>query len=215
MRYTKIPVDTFDKLQINAAIVTTEFDPATGIAGAPVMATTGGLTFASNPTYTDFGDDIDNCPKNTMELKRVESYDPSLSGTAVVMDSTLGKLFAGAADVSTVRGAPQPTTLVRPRYTLNTQDDFRNLYIIGDYSADNGETTGGGLVLHLKNAFNTAGYQWTTSDRGKGNFAFDFHGHTSIAAQDVVPFDLYIIEPASSVNPNMQTTDDEDDTGGY
>lgn len=194
-RFTKIPTDTFEKLQINAGFFTDSVNFETGVIGAPIMATTGGVSFASNPTYSDFGEDVDNCPKNTKEMKRIESYDPSLSGTAVTLDDTLAQMFVGAADVSGVRNAAQPTKLVRPRMSLDATNDFRDLYLVGDYSDNNGESTGGGIVIHLKNSFNTAGYQWTTSDRGKGQFAFEFHGHTSVAAQQEVPYDLYIMEP--------------------
>lgn len=65
MKYTKIPEDTFKQLQINAAILLSEFTPATGTfeASSQIGATTGGISFTATPTYTDFGDDIDNCPK--------------------------------------------------------------------------------------------------------------------------------------------------------
>ena len=66
MKFTKIPSDTFQKLQINAGILTTDFTPATGTIGeaGQIGATTGGVSFAATPTYSDYGEDIDNCPKN-------------------------------------------------------------------------------------------------------------------------------------------------------
>jgi hypothetical protein len=67
-KYTKIPTDTFQKLVINAGIICKNFDPATGEASNQIGATTGGLSIAVVPEYSDFGEDIDNCPKNMMEL---------------------------------------------------------------------------------------------------------------------------------------------------
>lgn len=66
MKFTKIPSDAFQKLQINAGILTTDFAPATGTIGeaGQIGATTGGVNFTATPTYSDFGEDIDNCPKN-------------------------------------------------------------------------------------------------------------------------------------------------------
>lgn len=66
MKFTKIPSDTFQKLQINAGILTTDFTPATGTVGesGQIGATSGGINFTATPTFSDFGDDIDNCPKN-------------------------------------------------------------------------------------------------------------------------------------------------------
>ena len=75
MKFTKIPVDTFQKLQVNAGVLTTDFTPATGTIGeaGQIGATTGGVNFTATPTYSDFGEDIDNCPKNVQyscQLKR-------------------------------------------------------------------------------------------------------------------------------------------------
>ena len=65
-KFTKIPADTFKQLQINAGVILSNFTPATG-AFEPedqLGATTGGVTFSATPAYTDFGEDVDNCPKN-------------------------------------------------------------------------------------------------------------------------------------------------------
>ena len=76
MKVTKIPSDAFQKLQINAGILTTDFTPATGTIGesGQIGATTGGISFTATPTYKDYGEDIDNCPKNVQysyQLKRI------------------------------------------------------------------------------------------------------------------------------------------------
>ena len=67
-KFTKIPADTFKQLQINAGVILSGFTPATGAFEAEdqIGATTGGITFAATPTYSDYGEDVDNCPKNTM-----------------------------------------------------------------------------------------------------------------------------------------------------
>lgn len=53
MKFTKIPADTFQKLQINAGILTTDFTPATGTIGeaGQIGATTGGISYSATPTY--------------------------------------------------------------------------------------------------------------------------------------------------------------------
>ena len=53
MQYTRIPEDTFEKLQLNAGILVDDFTPASGTIGNLMGATTGGITFAVNPTYQD------------------------------------------------------------------------------------------------------------------------------------------------------------------
>ena len=66
MKFTQIPQDTFKELVLNAGLLLSAFTPATAEVAddAIIGATTGGLTFAATPTFSDFGDDIDNCPKN-------------------------------------------------------------------------------------------------------------------------------------------------------
>lgn len=188
MKFTKIPSDAFQKLQINAGILTTDFTPATGTIGAAgqIGATTGGVNFAATPTYKDYGDGIDNCPKNTKELKDVDSWEAKVSGTFVNADTTIAKSLCGAADI----GATD-TTKITPRNGLK-DSDFDDLWIVGDYSDMNGETNGGFIAIHLLNALSTGGFQMKTADRAKGQFAFEYTAHYSISAQDIVPFEIYI-----------------------
>ena len=101
MKFTKIPVDTFQKLQINAGVLTTDFTPATGTIGeaGQIGATTGGVNFSATPEYSDYGEDIDNCPKNTKELKKLDSWEAKASGTFVSADTAVAKSLCGAADI--------------------------------------------------------------------------------------------------------------------
>ena len=188
MKFTKIPSDTFQKLQINAGILTTDFTPATGTIGeaGQIGATTGGVNFTATPTYSDFGEDIDNCPKNMKELKKLDSWEAKMSGTFVNADTAIAKRLCGAADI----GTPD-TTKVTPRNDLKDAD-FADLWLVGDYSDKNGETNGGFIAIKLLNALSTGGFQLKTADKAKGQFAFEFTGHYSMSAQDTVPFEIYI-----------------------
>lgn len=64
MKFTRIPENTFKQLQLNAGILTTNFTPASGeVQEAELLgATTGGVSFTATPEYSDWGEDIDNCP---------------------------------------------------------------------------------------------------------------------------------------------------------
>lgn len=188
MKFTKIPSDAFQKLQVNAGILTTDFTPATGTIGeaGQIGATTGGVNFTATPTYTDFGDDIDNCPKNMKELKRLESWEVKMSGTFVNASTAIAKSLCGAADIDTT-----DTTKITPRNDLKDAD-FDDIWLVGDYSDKNGETNGGFIAIKLLNALSTGGFQLKTADKSKGQFAFEFTGHYSMSAQDTVPFEIYI-----------------------
>ena len=188
MKFTKIPSDAFQKLQINAGILTTDFTPATGTIGeaGQIGATPGGVNFTATPTYSDFGADIDNCPKNMKELKKLDSWEAKMTGTFVNADTAIAKRLCGAADIGTT-----DTTKVTPRNDLKDAD-FDDIWLVGDYSDKNGETTGGFIAIKLLNALSTGGFQLKTADKAKGQFAFEFTGHYSMSAQDTVPFEIYI-----------------------
>ena len=102
MKFTQIPADTFEQLQLNAGVIASAFTPESGTLTASniIGATSGGVSFTSTPTYKDFGEDIDNCPKNTKELKKIDGYDVKLSGTLVTVTSDVAKRLVGAAGVS-------------------------------------------------------------------------------------------------------------------
>lgn len=191
MKFTKLPPDTFQKLVLNAGILVDAFTPATGVIGNLMGATTGGITFNSNPTYTDFGEDVDNCPNNTMELKRIDQFDPAMSGTFLTLTAAVVKDLIGAADI-----AVSDATHVIPRDHL-IEDDFKEVWWIGDYSdinndGDTGSSRSAGfLAIHLMNSLNTGGFQITSSKNAKGQMAFDFHGHYSLENIEEVPFEVY------------------------
>lgn len=188
MKFTKIPSDAFQKLQINAGILTTDFTPATGTIGeaGQIGATTGGVNFTATPTFTDFGEDIDNCPKNMKELKRQDMVEAKMSGTFVNADTKTAKMLCGAADIDT-----SDTTKVVPRTDLK-DSDFTDLWLVGDYSDKNGAKNGGFIAIHMLDALSTGGFQLKTADKAKGQFAFEFTAHYSIAEQDKVPYEIYI-----------------------
>lgn len=188
MKFTKIPSDAFQKLQINAGILTTDFTPSTGEIGAAgqIGATTGGLTFTATPTFSDFGEDIDNCPKNMKEFKRQDMVEAKMSGTFVNADTKTAKMLCGSADIDT-----SDTTKVVPRTDLK-DSDFTDLWLVGDYSDKNGAKNGGFIAIHMLNALSTGGFQLKTADKAKGQFAFEFTAHYSLAEQDKVPYEIYI-----------------------
>ena len=193
MKYTQIPADTFKNLQMNAGILVNNFNPLTGEIQDLVGATSGGVSFNANPSYTDFGEDIDNCPKNTMELKKLESWETvSMSGTFVSVTKDLAKMLVAVGDIDS-----QDSIHIIPRNDIELTD-FTDIWWVGDYSDVNTGENAGFLAIHLFNALSTGGFQIQSSDKAKGQFAFEFTGHYSINAQDTVPFEIYIKESASA-----------------
>lgn len=191
-KFTQIPTDTFKKLQLGAGILTTAFDPATGALTASniIGATSGGVSFEATPSFTDFGEDIDNCPKNTKELKKLDSWEAKMSGSFVTMDTTVATSVIGTAAV-----ASNDSTKVVPRNSVEAKD-FKNIWWVGDYSDINedGSSTGkaGFIAIKLINALSTGGFKIQSGDKAKGTFEFEYTGHYSSENIDTVPFELYI-----------------------
>ena len=188
MKYTQIPANTFKELQLNAGILTSNFAPTTGTVESNSMlgATSGGVSFAATPTYTDQGDGIDNCPKNMMELKKLESWEVKMSGTFLTVNTAQAKSLMAAADIGS-----SDTTKITPRNDVAIKD-FDDIWWIGDYSDKNGETNGGYIAIHMMNALSTGGFQLQSSDKAKGQFAFEYTAHYSMDAPDTVPYEIYI-----------------------
>lgn len=186
--FTKIPTDTFKKLQMNAGILASAFTPATGTLDDTdiIGATSGGVAFAAVPSFTDFGEDIDNCPKNTMELKRLDVWEITMSGSFVTVDTKVAEMMVGLADIGT-----SDQTKVTPRVDIDLDKDFRDIWWVGDYSDVNTGESAGFLAIHLMNALSSGGFNLQSSDRGKGMFEFEFTGHFSMAEQEKVPFEIY------------------------
>jgi uncharacterized protein YjdB len=197
MKYTQIPSTAFEQIQLNAGILVDGFVPATGVIGNLLGATSGGVNFTDTVNYVDFGEDIDNCPKNMMELKKIDNHEVKMTGTFVTISAATAKMLAGAADTD-----ENDASHIIPRNDLLTTD-FTDLWWIGDYSDQNTGDDAGFVAIHLMNALSTGGFQIQSSDKAKGTFAFEFTGHYSMTAQDVVPYEIYVREGGEVVEPSV------------
>lgn len=181
--FTVIPKNTFDNLQTDAGVLLTEFDPANPAAPDDsdiVCATTGGISVSCVPTYSDYGEDIDNVPNNMMELKHLDGWECTLSTTGLGTSPELIKLALGAADI-------EGTTKIIPRRDLD-QDDFADLWWVGD------KADGGLVAVKILNALSTGGFVLQTTKNGKGQISLEITGHVSIEEQTTMPMEFYSIE---------------------
>lgn len=180
--FTVIPQSTFEEMQLDAGILLTSFNPASPsvVDSAIVCATTGGITASCVPTYSDLGEDVDNCPNNMKELKHLDSWECTLGFTSLGVSPANIKLALGAADIGS-------SSKITPRRDL-AQTDFSDLWWVGD------RADGGFVAIQIKNALSTGGFSLTTSKSGKGQVAVTLTGHVSMAAQSVVPMVFYSAE---------------------
>lgn len=185
MKFTKIPENTFKEMQLNAGVILSTFDPSTAtVTAANIMAaTTGGVAFDAVPSFKDMGENVDNCPKNMKELKKLDTWDVKMSGTMVTITPAIVKSLLAAAEVATEK--------ITPRKDLK-EEDFSDIWWVGDYSDINDDSNGGFCAIHMMNALSTGGFKLKSGDNDNGQFAFEYTAHYSIAAQDTVPFEVYV-----------------------
>lgn len=204
-QYTAIPVDTFDGLQMDAGVITKTFDPANPSISAEdiITATTGGITVTCQPTFTDFGEDIDNCPNNMMELKHLDSWNCTLGFTALGTSKESIRMELGCADIDADSGA------IVPRADLKQSDFEDAVWWVGD------RADGGCVAVKVKHALSTEGFSLTTNKNAKGQIACTLTGHVSIKAQKEVPMEIYSIDPTTTTTTTSgdSSSDSSSSTG--
>lgn len=184
-KFTVIPQDTFEALQLNAGVLLKTFDPASVAAPEDkdiICATTGGITASCVSTLSDQGADIDNCPKNMKELQSLDSWECKMSFTSLGTSPAGIKLALGVADI-------EGTNKIVPRAELK-QTDFSDVWWVGD------RADGGCVAIQLKNALSSGGFSLKTSDKGKGQTSVELTGFVSIDKQAEVPMVFYSIDPS-------------------
>lgn len=178
--WSQISSDAFNTIQVDAGTLVTEFSTTTPTINKTkiLCATTGGITISCVPTFSDFGEDIDNCPLNTKEMKHLDSWECTFSTTAIGVTADTIKFALGAA-VKT--GAT-----VKPLSAVTTDHFTNELWWVGD------KTDGGLVAVKLINALSTGGFSLQTSKNAKGQLSLTVTGHVTMANPDIVPMEFYV-----------------------
>lgn len=197
-KFARIPADTFEQIQTDAGILLYDFNPESPDAVKDsdiICPTTGGITAACVPTYSDMGDDVDNCPANLLELKHLDSWDCSLQFTSLGTSPKSIRLALGAADIDT-----DDDTHIVPRKALKTTD-AQDVWWVGD------RADGGMVAVQLKKALSTSGFSLKTTKSGKGNTSVTLTGHVTTDTQEEVPMDFWSTGPATKPEapPEVET----------
>lgn len=182
-RFSKLPIESFDEFQIDAGVLLKSFDPESPelVDSDIICATTGGINPTCVPTYSDMGEDVDNCPVGMMELMNLDGWETTLGFTALNTTPEVIRMALGAADIGSSNGK------ITPRRNLK-DTDFADVWWVGDRS------DGGLVAIRLINALSTSGFSLQTTKNGKGQIAVTLAGHVSIQEQDVVPMEFYVQE---------------------
>lgn len=186
--FTVVPQSTFEDMQLDAGVLLKTFNPASPSAPSDsdiITATTGGINVVCKPNFSDLGEDVDNVPNNMKELKKLESWDCSISTTALGTSPELIKMQLGCADID-----GSDSSKIIPRAELR-QTDFSDIWWVGD------KADGGMVAVQIKNALSTEGFSLQSTKNGKGTSSLTITGHVSINAQNEVPMVFYSAEGSS------------------
>ena len=192
-RFAIVSTDAFDALQLDAGVLLTSFDPTNPYvtpASEDILATTtGGVNPTCTPTYSDFGEDVDNVPNNMKEFKHLDGWEAAMAFSSIKFNAANTKWALGAADTELLSNG---VTKIAPRKDLK-QTDFADLWWVGD------KANGGAYAIKLLNALSTGGLNIQSTKNGKGTNQITVTGHVSIDAQDVMPMEIYDIPPEEPV----------------
>lgn len=208
LTYTELPADLLAGIQRGAGLFTIGFNPKQPQTGEDLKsiifaATTGGVTIACTPTFTDFFEDVDNAPKNTKQGKMLDGYDALISATQVNFTEQSIKASIGAAD-SEADGDVAGLTKISPRMNLKQTDFIQGLGVICNWGED-----GSFLYAELNDALTDGGLSIQTSDDGKGQGSISYRGHTTTEDLDRPPIEFYLFTKASETTEETEETTEE------
>lgn len=207
-RFTIIANDAFDALQVDAGVILTSYDvtnPYKTPTSDEILATTsGGVNPTCTPTFSDYGEDVDNVPNNMMEFKHLDGWEAAMAFTTIKFNADNTKWALGAAETQLLANG---VTKISPRRDVK-QTDFKDIWWVGD------KANGGAYAIHLLNALSTGGLNIQSSKNGKGTNQVTVTGHVSINAQDVMPMEIYDIPPQGEPTPVVYHTVTFDTDGG-
>lgn len=184
--------DAFNNLQLNAGVFLVNYDYSsitdstalkTAIASALstpaniLGVTRGGGSFTvTRETRTP---EVDGMRYPFKGADFVDSVDAYLSGTLLEVVPNNFKLLLGTGDVAT---SGKKTTITMHTAVQST-DYITHLCWVGDLA------DGRAVLIELDNAFNTADFSLTFTDKGEGTMTFEFHARqASVSDYDNAPF---------------------------
>lgn len=196
---TGLDSKSFERLQLNAGVFLKDFDYSNiksleelkaAIAEAMkddahrMGATRGGGNFQAVPTTREI--EADGKRYEFVGSTVYDYWDIRMSGTLLEFVKGTLKALLATADAETIGTGVT-------KFTLRTQpkdEDYMNLVWVGD-------TSKGYLMIGLKNALNTAGMNFTFTDKGEGTLPFEFHARQDkVEDYETAPVDIFLLEPA-------------------
>ena len=115
-----------------------------------------------------------------------DSIDATLNFTFIELAAKNVEMGLTAVNSSTTG----QVTKITPRTRIEAGDYIQNLVLATDLN------NGGVLVIHFKNAINTADFTVSYTDKGEATYPLEFHPYQdNLDDFDTAPYDIYIYEP--------------------
>lgn len=191
---TGLRSETFDNLQLNAGIVLKNFsyDSITDAAalksaiataktaGTNILgATRGGGNFVVTREVRE--PEADGRRYSFKGGRFIDSADAKLSTTLIELTPGNLQIALGSADVTTSGSK----TTIKMRTEIKDTDYLTNIVWVGNIA------DGSLVAIVLYNAFNTADFSLTYTDKGEGTLAVEFHAHQDdVDDYDEAPFEI-------------------------
>lgn len=191
---TGLRSETFDNLQLNAGIVLKNFsyDSITDAAalksaiataktaGTNILgATRGGGNFVVTREVRE--PEADGKRYSFVGGRFIDSADAKLSTTLIELTPGNLQIALGSADVTTSGSK----TTIKMRTEIKDTDYLTNIVWVGNIA------DGSLVAIVLYNAFNTADFSLTYTDKGEGTLAVEFHAHQeNVDDYDEAPFEI-------------------------
>lgn len=210
---TGLRPETFENLQLNAGVFLKDFDLDTPSdkdtledailaaleSGEGVMgATRGGGSFRAVPTTRSIEAD-----GKRFEFKgslMIDTWDIRLTGTLLEITPENMKDSLMCADLTTEGNK----TILRIRNSIKDKDYILKVCWVGD-------TSRGLVAIELTNALNTAGANFTFTDKGEGTLPFEFVAHqASLTDSEFAPVRVIFFDEADTTTNTTETEEQEE-----
>lgn len=196
MRFDKVNPNLWKTQTHGTGVIVSNFDPQSEAPFDPAnilfAVEDGGFSVSAKREMEDKGDGIANVPPGTYQLQEYKPMEASISGTAVnITKETLPHLAPGIVAETVSAGSAGSYD----KFTFDKDmklEDFREYWLLIDYSDKHGESDGGMMAYHIKHALNVDGFSAEHADGAFGKFPFNLKAFYDLENLDEAPMEIYM-----------------------
>lgn len=190
-RITGYTAETPKNLTTGAGVVFVNFDIKTDTyesAKAKILGATNGGVTVSVGYDGAWTREIDGVPENSIGMREVEYFMPSVTVPLVEIGETQICAALGATTVTSGDGVAVPTgrKLIVPKHDLAATDYMENITIL------TAKKTGEPLIIQIINALSQEDWEISTEYKAGGTMELQFMGNYDPTKIDEAPIKFYV-----------------------